>query len=267
MSQDLAYNLATIRKLLHAAFTAEELRRFCWDRPLFRPIVDRFSPRHGLDDMVDEALVYCETELLLAEILLEVQAEKPRQYARFEGDLYHAGAPPAPQEGLTPLHKARGETSTPGFAYLDFDLCIEGSSSGYRARVLSSPAGQAHAEFSPPFSDLELENFDLRLGRTRRGVRRLDSPEMETAKSFGGRLFEALFDEGVQGCLRSSLDEADRQEAGLRIRIRLADAPELANLPWEYLYNSALNRFMCLSRDTPLIRYLELPERIRPLAI
>jgi hypothetical protein len=49
--------------------------------------------------------------------------------------------------------------------------------------------------------------------------------------------------------------------------LRLTSAPELANLPWEYLYNSALNRFPALSIETPVVRYLELPERIRPLAI
>jgi formylglycine-generating enzyme required for sulfatase activity len=151
--------------------------------------------------------------------------------------------------------------------YLDFDLLIERAGEGYTARVLNSPAGQATAHFSLPFSELELENFLLRVGRTRRGVRRLELPEMEAAKSFGGRLFQAVFGDAVRGCFRSSLDEASRQDAGLRIRLRLADAPELADVPWEYLYNPALNRFLSLSADTPLVRYLDLPERIRPLAV
>ncbi len=41
----------------------------------------------------------------------------------------------------------------------------------------------------------------------------------------------------------------------------------MADLPWEYLYNPALNRFLVLSAETPLVRYLDLPERIRPLAV
>jgi hypothetical protein len=151
--------------------------------------------------------------------------------------------------------------------YLDFDLLIERAEEGYTARVLNSPAGQASADFRLPFSELELENFLLRVGRTRRGVRRLESPEMEAAKSFGGRLFDAVFGGEAQGCLRSSLDEASRQEAGLRVRLRLAETPELADLPWEYLYNPSLNRFLVLSAETPLVRYLDLPERIRPLEV
>lgn len=151
--------------------------------------------------------------------------------------------------------------------YLDFDLLIERSEEGYTARVLSSPAGQATVSFRLPFSDLELENFLLRVGRPRRGVRRLRSPEMEAVKTFGSRLFETVFSGTVRGCLRSSLDEAHRQGAGLRIRLRLAHAPELADLPWEYLHNPSLNRFLSLSAETPLVRYLDLPERIRPLAV
>lgn len=151
--------------------------------------------------------------------------------------------------------------------YLDFDLLIQCADTRYCVQVISSPAGQASVDFSLPFSELELENFLLRIGRTRRGIRRIGSPEMEAAKTIGRRLFETVFGGEVRGCFRSSLDEASRQEAGLRIRLRLVNVPELADLPWEYLYNPALNRFLCLSIDTPVVRYLDLPERIRPLEV
>jgi hypothetical protein len=141
--------------------------------------------------------------------------------------------------------------------YLDFDLSLERMATGkYRARVLNSPAGSAKIEFELPFSDLELENFLLRIGRTRRGVRRLESPEMEATKMFGGRLFKAVFDDEVQTCLRNSLETAKQKGAGLRIRLRLTYAPDLVDLPWEFLYNASLNRFLSLSVNTPIIRYL-----------
>ena len=151
--------------------------------------------------------------------------------------------------------------------YLNFDLCIERSGTGYRAQVLDSPGGTGWAEFSLPFSHLELENFLLRLGRPGRGVRRVESPEIETAKAFGGKLFTTIFDDEVRGCLRGSLNEAARQGLGLRVRLRLTDAPELAGLPWEYLYDPGLNRFLSLSSVTPVVRYLDLPETIRPLTV
>jgi CHAT domain/Bacterial Ig-like domain (group 2) len=154
-----------------------------------------------------------------------------------------------------------------GMVYLDLDLLIQRAGEGYRAQVLSSPAGQAAANFTLPFSAIEIENLLLRAGRARRATRRIDSPEVAAAKNFGERLFAAAFDDDVRACLRSSLDEARRQGNGLRIRLHLAEAPELASLPWEYLYNPTLNRFFALSVETPIVRYLELPEVIRPLMI
>ncbi len=151
--------------------------------------------------------------------------------------------------------------------YLDFDLLIEHFGERYRARVLNSPAGQAVIDFSLPFTELELENFLLKFGRPRRGMRFVGSPEMDAAKSFGKRLFEAVFSSQVYGCLRSSIDRAHSQEAGLRLRLRLTETPELIDLPWEYLYNPSLNRFLSLSIETPIVRYLELPESIQPLRV
>lgn len=151
--------------------------------------------------------------------------------------------------------------------YLDFDLLIERAGDTYRARVTNSPAGQAATDFKLPFSDLELENFLLKMGRTRRGVRRLETQELEASKDFGAKLYQAVFQDEVRGVLRSSLDQAQRQNSGLRLRLSLTGASELANLPWEYLYLPSLNRFLALSDETPLIRFLDLPEIIRPLTV
>src|SRR5690242_8305747 len=91
--------------------------------------------------------------------------------------------------------------------------------------------------------------------------------DLEIERADGARLFETVFDGEVRACLRGSLDEAERLGLGLRIRLRLNQAPELADLPWEYLYHTSLDRYLALSALTPLIRYLELPERIRPLGV
>jgi hypothetical protein len=150
--------------------------------------------------------------------------------------------------------------------YKDFDLLLERAPKGFRAQVLSSSAGQATVDFQLPFSDVELENFLLKLGRTTRVVRRIESTEMTTAKSFGAALFNAVFAGDVRACLRSAVDEARRENTRVRLRIRLAD-PMLADLPWEFLYNPVVNRFLALSVQTPLVRYMELPEVIQPVAV
>ena len=106
-----AYNTAAIRRLLLAAFAAEELTRFCYDRPDLRPIVVRFGPNQGLDDRVDEVITYCDNHLLFPELLAAVREHTPRQYARFEDELgsLPAAAPggmqaaqPGPAPGTAP---------------------------------------------------------------------------------------------------------------------------------------------------------------------
>jgi len=150
--------------------------------------------------------------------------------------------------------------------YQDFDLRLERAGSGFRASVLESPAGAAATLFSLPFGPVKLENYLLRLGRVRRGVRRVESSESDSAKEFGGALFQAVFAGEVRACLRSSLDEVARRRQGLRIRLHIEDA-ELGALPWEFLYYATRDQFLALSVYTPLVRYLSLPEPIPALTV
>ncbi len=150
--------------------------------------------------------------------------------------------------------------------YQDFDLLIERVADGFRARVLASPAGQSSADFRLPFTEDKLENVLLRLGRARRAVRRVESSEMQAAKTFGASLFSAVFGGEVGAAFHHSVQEARRLGDGLRVRLRLADAA-LADLPWEFLYNPEVNRFLALSVQTPLVRYMDLPGPIHPIAV
>lgn len=127
-------------------------------------------------------------------------------------------------------------------SFQTFELLIEPVGEAYRARVLRSPAGSASVEFSLPFSDLELENLFLRLEQPRRGVRRIESPAMEAVRVFGGRLFQNVFKDDLLACWQSSLAVCKQQGQGLRLLLRLGEAPRLAALPWEFLYNEELNR-------------------------
>src|SRR5918998_4481801 len=154
--------------------------------------------------------------------------------------------------------------------YLDFDVLVEpASATSYRARVLHSPVGETRpVPVTIPFSDLELENFLLRIGRPRRYlVRSEDEPEATAVRDFGTRLFDAVFHDQVGSALAASRDQAESRDAGLRVRLRLTDSPELADLPWEYLYDKDARRFLALSEWTPLVRYLDLPGRIRLVAV
>ncbi|MCG8417649.1 MAG: CHAT domain-containing protein [Proteobacteria bacterium] len=153
--------------------------------------------------------------------------------------------------------------------YLDFELKIAKSGDGYSAYVLRSPGGEASRTFTLPLSNDRIELLITRMGQRRRfEARRLRSPEMEAARELGASLFKSVFDEGVRDCLRSSLEHInERPGTGLRIKLRLDDAPELGDLPWELLYDGTNERFLAKSHHTPIVRYLELSECIRPLPL
>jgi len=153
--------------------------------------------------------------------------------------------------------------------YADLDLAIRAAGDGsFTARVLDSPAGQsAEVRFRLPWSELELENFLLRIAHRPRSVRRIDSPQTAAVKEFGSRLYKALFDDRLEAILLRSLSEVAAAGSGLRIRLRLTDAPTLGSLPWEFLYDSMRNRFLCLSERTPVVRFLDVPDPPRPLNV
>jgi hypothetical protein len=81
--------IRVVRQLLLVAFGSDpgSLRRFCEDRPVFRELRNRFGLRFGLDDMVDEVITFCGTDLLWDDLLAEVAAAKPGWYAHFEDEL------------------------------------------------------------------------------------------------------------------------------------------------------------------------------------
>ena len=159
-----------------------------------------------------------------------------------------------------------GSVGDTGSTYAEFRLRIERVSKRRVYRIeASGPSGQAESTFKLPFSDLELENFVLKVRGTRQGVRSLESPEMDLAKTFGTKLFDALFDANIRSLYRSSTVEANNAGQGLRITLALSSAPELLRVPWEYLYDKPL--FPSTDRRTPIIRYLDLPKPIKPFKI
>ena len=119
----------------------------------------------------------------------------------------------------------------PQYTYLELDIQIERAGDGYRAEVSSTGGPAGRTEFALPFQPLEVENFLLRLGRPRQVVRGIGKDAIDAAKTFGGRLFEAVFHGPVRDSLTISVAEARRTDARLRIRLRFTDTPELAVLP------------------------------------
>ncbi|MBP8059757.1 MAG: SUMF1/EgtB/PvdO family nonheme iron enzyme [Chloroflexi bacterium] len=158
--------------------------------------------------------------------------------------------------------------------YLDFELQIERAAAEgqYLVSVVASPAGETQQPHPIPFPfaarDLErlqdkLENALLR-SRTR--SRRALTPEEEVVRQFGQTLFEAVFQGDVRSLFYESRLKADHVDKGVRLKLRL-QPPEFARLPWEFLLEPRKDEYICLSRDTPIVRYLELAQPVTPLMV
>lgn len=131
----------------------------------------------------------------------------------------------------------------------NFELSIGATDGEYIAQVLSAPAGQAQSFFAYPFSSQEMAHL-------------FEMAPIEV----GSRLFDALFTGDVLVCLRTSQARVGK-EGGLRINLRLPNAPELGTLPWEMLYDTTHKHFLALSETSSINRYLPLPLADESLAV
>lgn len=153
----------------------------------------------------------------------------------------------------------------------DLDIEVICTNPGeYRVRLRSAAAGEAAHVVRWPWRDLELENRlkDLQIALLRAGGKRRKAltPEEETVQRFGRELFDMLFAGEGLVLYRRSAERARQARVGLRIRLHLDDPP-LAALPWEFLYDAAYADFLCLSTQTPVLRYLDVGQPVAPLTV
>jgi hypothetical protein len=158
------------------------------------------------------------------------------------------------------------EAPQPPPGYLDFDLWIDQKAEGlYRAKAWSGAGFEATATFALP-AGLIGGGALYAGGGSLRGGAASDDTDGATPEQAGGELFRTVFQgellKAFQGCLAKA-----RSGLGLRIRLRLNDVPQLADLPWEYLYDADGQGFLALSARTPVVRYLELAEGLGTLLV
>jgi CHAT domain-containing protein len=141
--------------------------------------------------------------------------------------------------------------------YRDFEIEIgPGQGTHYPVAVLYSPSGQARTIMQLPSP---ISSRESRLA-TLEDVLLNGTPDQaaQAAQTFGRQLFDALFCDEVRRIYDLSRQAAAAQDQGLRIKLRL-NAPELTALPWELMYDRRVGEFIALSRQTPILRYVELP--------
>jgi uncharacterized membrane protein HdeD (DUF308 family) len=154
--------------------------------------------------------------------------------------------------------------------YLDFELEIRGGGPREYPVTVRSPAGEAQGQMRFPFDEWELkdrlQSLEIALLRSGGTRRRMPSSEEHTVQDFGRGLFESVLVGDVRTRYEMSLSEARRQGKGLRLKLRIQPS-ELAVLPWEFLYDAERDRYPSLSSNTPLVRYLDLPQPVEPLRV
>jgi hypothetical protein len=79
----VTYNLGRIRTLLTEGFTAEELRRFCYDEPDFRPVCEQLSEKTGKAILIDRLLEHAEQKILIEHLLCWTRKYNPARYEKY----------------------------------------------------------------------------------------------------------------------------------------------------------------------------------------
>ncbi len=196
---------------------------------------------------------------LVAEVVIEVE------------DRVRAQGQPAT---VPAVERAPAQPS--GVRYRSVQLRFDGSAvAGYSLSVPESPAGAG----DPGAWSLDASGIEKALwanarqieGSARRATSGIDVeallPRAEDAREAGKALYAALFDSALGARLAESLRTIDPQRGeGVRFVINTTDAPELARLPWEFLYSPARDDFLFSDRMKPVVRWLDVDEPLPSLA-
>ncbi|MDZ8052954.1 MAG: COR domain-containing protein, partial [Aulosira sp. ZfuCHP01] len=120
---------------------------------------------------------------------------------------------------------------------------------------------RASSEQGDEWGELRLE-----MNRIKLSLKLIDSRQTDTdlLKALGGELYQALFPIDIRGQLRATIAGAQANDYEVRLRL-VFDSPELAALPWEFLYDEATKTFLANNTQTVLSRYVDVPLQKRDL--
>ena len=122
----------------------------------------------------------------------------------------------------------------------DFEIEISGEPGSYRVAARSEDGETGEVPVRFPFDDLalarQLQALELALLKSSATVRRLSPADERPVQEFGRQLFEFAFPPEVRAELLAARHQAAQQGMPVRLRLRV-QPPELAALPWEFLYD------------------------------
>ncbi|MFF0776747.1 CHAT domain-containing protein [Nonomuraea wenchangensis] len=152
---------------------------------------------------------------------------------------------------------------------LDFHVEISGEHGGYQVVVRAPDGSEAATPLRlPPQAELEqlLARIPDAVIASSARVRRNAVGEEIPVQRLGRLLFDALLSRDGDGraLLLASRQRAAREDRRLRMVLHV-NAPTLARLPWEFLYDSGEETYLCLA--SPLVRHPQVLAPRRPLQV
>ncbi len=151
---------------------------------------------------------------------------------------------------------------------LDFELEISSGTAGTYPMVARAPGGEVATTMRLPLTSAELDHH-LAVVRDKvlassAVLRGAPTSDERPVRELGRRLFEALFADDVRSLYVASRQRAREQDSVLRLVLRVRP-PELARLPWEFLFDPGHQDYLGLSM--PLVRYPEVLAPRQPLQV
>lgn len=151
---------------------------------------------------------------------------------------------------------------------LDFELEIGLGAAGSYPVVARAPSGEAATtlrwSLTPAELDDQLAVIEDKVLASSAVVRRVPTAEEQPVRELGQRLFEALIADEVRALYVASRQRARDNGFVLRLVLRMRP-PELARLPWEFLFDPGRQDYLGLT--APLVRYLQVLAPRQPLRV
>lgn len=151
--------------------------------------------------------------------------------------------------------------------YADFEIKIETQRDDHHTvSVIHTPAGEARATMQFGLTEAELRAQLQQLEQALDANKEMTKSDEEAVTAFGQMLFESLMRDEFRSLYDRSQLISEQQGKGLRLKLRIP-SPQLASMPWELLYDRRIGDYVSLSRNTSIVRYIELPRAVKSIEV
>ncbi len=137
------------------------------------------------------------------------------------------------------------------YEYEDFDIRILKGETTPVVEASYEPLGRAQAPLGKEATSQSAQDLVQKISA------RAEAPGFDRLTvQLGTWLYESLFQGEVRDHWLQAMSRAEGSGKGLRLRL-IVDPPEIAALPWEFLFHPERQFFLAANFRTPLVRYLD----------